>query len=116
MTDEAFFEAVRNMRHHARGVDHAGEYWSDDDKRRLKEMFDTGIGISEIAIRLQRTEPAVAQQIEKMDLYDRKSNPKRRRSEAKPYNCFCSTCEVNPKNCPRKQEQKEKGRENAGAV
>lgn len=102
MSDEGFLEAVRNMRNHEGSMERAGEYWSDDDKLRLKEMFKLGIGISEIAIRLQRTEPAVYQQSEKMDLYNRKNNPKRRKiSVSKTYSCHCPTCEVDPSLCPR---------------
>lgn len=100
MTEEAFAESVRNLRSNEGCLERAGDYWSDDDKRRLEEMFDAGVGISEIAIRLQRTEPAVFQQIEKLDLYRRKARPRRRRS-LKPCVCHCPTCGVGWENCPR---------------
>lgn len=110
MSDEGFLEAVRNMRNHESNQERAGEYWSDDDKRRLKEMFARGIGISEIAIRLQRTEPAVYQQSEKMDLYNRKDNPKRRKTAAnKNCSCHCPTCEVDPSLCHQHLEWKARG-------
>lgn len=37
---------------------HEGDYWSDEDRARLKRLFDMGFGISEIALELQRGEPA----------------------------------------------------------
>lgn len=41
----------------------SGEYWEEDEKRTLKEMFWNGTGISEIAVDLQRSENAVIQQL-----------------------------------------------------
>lgn len=103
MNDEAFLEAVRNMRKNGSNQERAGDYWSDEDKKRLREMFELGIGLSEIAIRLQRTEQAVSQQFEKMDLYNRKDNPRRRKNLAtyKTCVCHCSACDVEPSLCPQ---------------
>ena len=115
MTEEAFAESVRSLRSNESCLERAGDYWSDDDKRRLEEMFDAGIGISEIAIRLQRTEPAVFQQIEKLDLYRRKARPRRRRS-LKPCVCHCATCEVSQENCPRCADGEKEGLPDARAV
>ena len=33
---------------------HEGDYWSDEDRARLKCLFDMGFGISEIALELRR--------------------------------------------------------------
>lgn len=102
MTEDAFLESVRSMRNHESCLERAGDYWSDEERERLREMFDDGIGISEIAIRPQRTEPAVFQQIEKMDLYQRKTRPTRRKSvNSKDCNCHCPICEVDKQSCPR---------------
>ena len=38
-------------------------------------MFLEGVGITEMAVILQRSETAIIQQIEKMNLYDRKLYP-----------------------------------------
>lgn len=72
--EEVFQESVRSMRNQTLRADRAGDYWTDDEKNRLKTLFDSGVGITEIALELGRTEPAVYQQIEKMDLYGRKQN------------------------------------------
>ena len=59
-----------------------------------------GVGITEIALELGRTEPAVYQQIEKMDLYGRKQNPQRQRNGKKPPECLCDRCMADPALCP----------------
>lgn len=64
-------------------------------------LFAQGVGISEIAVLLQQTEPAVIQQIEKMDLYQRREYPTRRRNEAKPPVCLCKDCKLDRSCCPR---------------
>ena len=43
-------------------------------------------------------EPAVMQQIEKMDLYHRKDNPKRRRKK-KQARCLCDRCRIDAAHC-----------------
>lgn len=109
MTEDAFLESIRSMRNHEGRLERAGDYWSDEERERLKEMFDAGIGISEIAIRLQRTEPAVFQQIEKMDLYQRKNRPRRRKGTDRVCICHCPACEVDECLCPRYAEGQKKG-------
>lgn len=116
MTEEAFQESVRNLRNHVGQLEREGDYWSDEERDRLKMMFNMGVGITEISIRLQRTEPAVFQQIEKLDLYQRKEWPRRRRAVPKACECRCAVCEVDPRDCPRNQEQGGEGQRNAGAV
>lgn len=100
MTEDAFREAIRNLRNNAGRLERAGNYWSDHERERLKEMVDGGTGISEIALCFQRTEPAVMQQIEKMDLFHRKDQPRRRKGSNRKHNCRCSSCEVDERLCP----------------
>ncbi len=101
MNEDVFSDAVKSMRNRNSRLDREGDYWASDEKERLQKMFDSGVGLSEIAIRLQRTEPAVFQQAEKMDLYHRKDHPRRRRCSKKPYQCPCPTCGVDHRLCPR---------------
>ena len=56
--EEVFQESVRSMRNQTLRADRAGDYWTDDEKNRLKTLFDSGVGITEIALELGRTEPA----------------------------------------------------------
>ncbi|MEQ2619465.1 relaxase/mobilization nuclease domain-containing protein [Hominicoprocola fusiformis] len=71
---------------------------------RLRILFDSGVGITEIALELGRTEPAVYQQIEKLDLYGRKQNPQRQRSGKKPPECLCDRCGNDPALCPLRKQ------------
>ena len=115
MTEDAFQESVRSLRNHMCQLEREGDYWSDEERGRLKTMFDGGVGITEISIRLQRTEPAVFQQIEKMDLYQRKKRPRRQRAAGKTCGgCYCPSCEVDQRSCPRSIERG--GIPNAGTV
>ncbi len=98
--EEAFQESVRSMRNQTLRADRARDYWTDDEKNRLRILFDSGVGITEIALELGRTEPAVYQQIEKMDLYGRKQNPQRQRNGKKPPDCLCGRCGNDPTSCP----------------
>ena len=117
MTEDAFQESVRNLRNHVGQLDREGDYWSDEERERLKTMFDAGIGITEISIRLQRTEPAVFQQIEKMDLYQRKRHPRRQRTAGGGCDgCHCPRCEVDQRLCPRCLEKQEGGFSDVGTV
>lgn len=94
-------EIVKNMRQRTTRLDREGDYWTEEEKAQLKSMFEEGIGITEIAMVLQRTEPAVMQQIEKMDLYQRERYPQRRKSVPKAPACLCSTCMLDRSFCPR---------------
>ena len=101
MSPEVEREMIRRHRNGTIRFDREGEIWRDDEKRQVKIMFETGYGISEIAIALGRTEPAIMQQIEKMDLYQRAQNPKRQRNSVKTPACLCNTCSLDRDACPR---------------
>lgn len=113
MNEEAFQEAIRSMRNNEGRLERAGDYWSDEDRERLRQMFYEGIGISEIALRLQRTESAVFQQIEKMSLFC-KDKRRPRKDACRNCSCHCPNCEVDKRLCPRYlAEQQGRGQLNA---
>ena len=64
----------------------------------LVNGFNDCFGITEIADHLQRTEPAVMQEIEKTDLHHRKDNPKRRKKK-KQARCLCDRCRIGAAHC-----------------
>ena len=83
--------------------EHYGDYWSEDDRQRLKSMFEEGEGISEIALRLERSESSVFQQLVSMDMFaDSKISRTRKRS---PSGCKCEICSIQdcdrPDYCPK---------------
>ena len=93
-------EGVINMRRRTVRLDREGDYWTDEEKQKLVQKFLDGEGITAIALELQRSEPAIYQMIEKLDLYNRKSQPQRRRPLPKPPVCLCESCRVDPACCP----------------
>ena len=100
-TENKFLEMVRHMRMRTMRMEHEGDYWTKEEQEELRSLFNQGTGITEIAIQLQRTEPAVIQQIEKLDLYQRKQYPKRRRIIPNAWECLCPVCKAAPHSCPR---------------
>lgn len=102
MREYEIYEAVTSMRNRTVRMDCEGDYWTEEEKEQLVKLFREGEGITAIAIRLQRTEPAIMQQIEKMDLYRRKEAPLRRKSDPKPPACLCANCQLDPASCPHR--------------
>ena len=92
-------QSLHELRSHRKLPEREGEYWSDEERENLSRKFNEGAGISEIAITLHRSEPAIMQQIEKLDLFDRKENPWRQRA-ARQLNCLCGRCGNDPALCP----------------
>ena len=88
------------LRNRTTRLEHEGDCWSDEENEKLKRMFDEGMGITEIALILQRTEPAVMQQIEKLDLFQRKAYPKRRKYVKMYSSCPCEACTYDMDSCP----------------
>ena len=95
--------AIKAMRTNTSKPERQGEYWSEDEIENLKSMFYSEYGITEMALTLQRTEPAIFQQIEKLDLFDRKENPRRQRV-ARQLNCLCGRCGNDPALCPLRKQ------------
>lgn len=80
---------IQAMRQRTAQLEREGSYWTEDDKNVLKHLFHNNIGITEIALKLQRTEVAVMQQIQVLNLYGkvRRSSPKRQAG------CLCYKCQ-----------------------
>lgn len=100
MSSKKQAERVRTMRERTTRLDRAGDYWTEEEKEILVQKFMAGEGITAIALELQRSEPAVYQMIEKLDLYNRKNQPIRHRTKGKPKGCLCKKCENYPALCP----------------
>lgn len=101
INEQEYVETVKRMRTRTARLEREGDYWTEEEKKELAAQFTAGISITKIAVLLQRTEPAVFQQIEKMDLYGRKKRPQRRKSRPKPAACLCPACTLSPSACVR---------------
>lgn len=104
ITNQEYLETVKSMRKRTTRLDHEGDYWTQEEREKLVVLFDSGEGITDIAVQLQRTEPAVFRQIEKLDLYKRKENPVRHRDQFKPRGCLCDRCRIDVTSCPRRMD------------
>lgn len=90
------------LRTGAKPAERSGEYWSKADIQLLKQLYYGGIGLSEIALQLGRSEVAVCQQLMKMGLLSAQGKPRIRRPKEPRPQCFCPVCLVNDcENCGR---------------
>lgn len=74
----------------------SGEYWSKEELQRIEDLYEEGVGMSDIALQFDRTEVAVFQQLGKMGLLSRQCRPcahKQEKSELAG-GCHCPTCQV----------------------
>lgn len=97
MFQDTYTESVKNMRNRTVRLDREGDYWTADEKETLVRKFNEGDGITAMALELQRTESAVIQQIEAMDLFGRKKKHSAPRQPC----CLCANCKLDPALCPR---------------
>ena len=96
MFRNGYEESVKNMRNRTVRLDRGGDYWTAEEKEALVQKFNEGEGITAMALDLQRTESAVIQQIEVLDLFGRKKkNP-----APKLPCCLCANCKLDPALCP----------------
>lgn len=96
-------QITQNMRKRTYILDRERDYWTKEDKDQLRAMFYGGVGITKIAITLQRTEPAVSQQIEKLNLYSRRKYKTKRKDNVH-NQCACNSCNVPAGQCPRRSD------------
>lgn len=90
------------MRNGTLKMENDGDYWSDEDRQKLKDMFYAGSSYNEIALELKRTEPAVQQQIGLMQLYVKPTrSPRKRCPAAQAPVCLCAVCTLDRSQCPR---------------
>lgn len=90
------------MRTSGAGLDKDGLVWSDEDKRTVAELFHNGIGITEIALQMQRSEPAIVQQLVKDKFFQNETKSRTRTKRER--GCLCPDCS-NYERCRQKQER-----------
>ena len=97
--EKELLESIKQMRLGTSQLDREREYWTLEEREQLIRMYTSLVGITEIAIQLQRRESAIIQQIVKLGLFDLAENiPHRQRSEKKPV-CLCCKCLIHD-GCP----------------
>lgn len=111
MTNPELQEQIRQIRQCPEMLERTGDYWTEEDRETLRQLYQAGTGISEIAVILQRSEFAVMMQLVEMGEIRRS----RRTRALKKGKCLCENCRWGPEHpdCPRC----EKGRcANAGEL
>lgn len=99
MFRDEYTESVKNMRNRTVRLDREGDYWTEEERETLIQKFHEGEGITAMALELQRTESAIIQQIEALDLFGRK---KKNPTSTQPC-CLCGNCKLEPALCPHRE-------------
>ena len=99
MFRNGYEESVKNMRNRTVRLDRHGDYWTAEEKEELVRKFNEGEGITAMALEFQRTESAIIQQIEAMDLYGRK----KKKVTPKHPRCLCTNCLLDSALCPHRE-------------
>lgn len=94
------------MRKKGEGMENDGHYWKEEEINRLIEGHNDGIGISELAVELSRSESAIIQQMYREGLLVTPETKKRNRSP-KPEPPACETCEMKEE-CAKLREKCQK--------
>jgi hypothetical protein len=83
-------DAVIAMRTKGEGLVNDGQFWTEEHKQLLYTYFSEGLGITESAIRLGRSEPAIVQQLVKDGVFAYETgtrNPRKQKGR-----CLCCKC------------------------
>lgn len=82
-------ERIKKMRENGAVQERNGDYWSEEDAQQLNSLFYEGVGLSEIAVRTMRTERAVYQKVNSMELFEKVRQPRAPKVNTE---CLCSSC------------------------
>ena len=99
ITNPELQEQIRQIRQCPEMLERTGEYWSKEEREILCKLYREGVGLTEIAMRLRRIEPAIIMQL--TDLGEiRRSRRGPRLNKGK---CLCEKCRRGPEHpdCPR---------------
>ena len=79
-----------------------GCVWTIEDDLLLRDMFEDGDDVLDMALMLERKEPAVQQRIDQLELYSKQKRTRQKKElSADPPGCFCKDCKVEKAFCPR---------------
>lgn len=90
---------VIDMRMKGIGLYNDSQFWTEADKSLIISFFNDGMGITEMALKLGRSEPAIMQQLIKDNMFEHEKRTHRCRVK-KPLACGCLECIFNEV-CPR---------------
>ena len=84
-------EQIGKMRFKREGIGREGFCWTDEERRQLEQDYNDNIGISAMAIKFERPECAIVQQLQKQGCFE--NAVKHRRRCPRPIKlCLCDEC------------------------
>ncbi len=86
-------DLLKSIRNGIFTPERSNEYWKQEERDQLEFLFRNGVGISDIALELQRSENAIVQQIIVKDLFAKKTLRQRTTREPE---CLCNRCKRSP--------------------
>lgn len=89
MDSEVLHKEIQKMRQNRTPHSKNHEYWSEEESKRLSNLFDEGVGLSEIALQMGRTERAIVLKVNKDKLYAAVYAP---RKTPDAMGCLCEKC------------------------
>ncbi|MDO4515552.1 MAG: hypothetical protein Q4C76_00250 [Bacillota bacterium] len=98
-------ELIKAIRENAVVPARNGEYWRDDERQQLVNLYSDGVGISELALCFQRSELGIIQQLTSLGVM---RAPKERKVYCKQPKCLCYKCEFQ-RVCSVSPEQRDEG-------
>ena len=79
-----------------------GCVWTIEDDLLLRDMFEDGDDVLDMALMLERKEPAVQQRIDQLELYSKQKRTRtKKKIPADPPGCLCKDCKVDKTLYPR---------------
>lgn len=84
-------EKIKEMRENSSSLENNKAFWNKDADKELSDMYAKGYGISEIAIKMGRTENSVYKRIKNLKLEVKKYNTCGKKKSGD--KCLCSQCE-----------------------
>lgn len=90
---------IISMRYHGIGLEKDGQVWTEEDRQILRNGFHTGDTVTDLALRLHRSENAITQQFYAEGLVTCGTTRRRRRRDCIRKGCKCQNCE-HFKTCP----------------
>ena len=78
-------EQIKAMRERTAPVERSREYWTEEELQELESMFAEGVGMTDMALTLHRSELAIFIRIQ--GLYPKVRSPRQAKD-----GCFCQRC------------------------
>jgi len=89
MTEEETRSEILRIRTSPKSVERKRQYWSEAENKELTALFYQGIGISEIALLLKRSERTVVMKCNELRLYGSQNTKRYNTSTPKCHECPC---------------------------